>query len=370
MNVDIQTRMLDALEIFHYSFKFKNDLFVLVIKNPKHLDKIIVDLRVLHSSHIKVLILCTDFPQLQQKLSSWNERGCRFEFWESQSEKYIQESLLIKIKEVQIEDRIPVLSFSSHQVDASEFKLEASALKMASFLEADKLFLFSEHTGLNVDGVFQSHPSPNELDQFIKKGKNLNIDRSHLQNYRRFGKKHGIEMVLLEGKSGSLYTEIFTHNGSGTLITNDYPNLIRKAKLSDVMELSLLIKHYVHEGIILPIAEEVIVRSIDHFFVYTINDSIVAASTLIEYGKTAELAKFCTLPRFQGKGRAKKLALRMIEEAKRGGKKYVFALSILDKMWDFFLGLGFAPISRKELPTEWQVSYDFSRSSKAFSMKL
>jgi amino-acid N-acetyltransferase len=163
---------------------------------------------------------------------------------------------------------------------------------------------------------------------------------------------------------------VFTHSGSGTLFTLEYPNILRAATESDVREIMAIMQPYVAEGALKPVTEEELLRSIRTFMVYSVNGQIVCAAALRSYGDSVELAKLCTLPRFQARGRARALVLALVEEARKQGKRMIFALTVQPYVGEFFERLGFKPIERELLPEQWRQGYDFSRPSKAYNMQL
>jgi amino-acid N-acetyltransferase len=112
--------------------------------------------------------------------------------------------------------------------------------------------------------------------------------------------------------------------------------------------------------------EEALLSVIRSFTVYSVNGQIVAAAALITYGDSCELAKLCTLPRFQARGRARALVRAILESAKESGMRSVFALTVHSYVGEFFERLGFKAVPREELPEEWRAGYDFSRDSKAY----
>jgi amino-acid N-acetyltransferase len=248
--------------------------------------------------------------------------------------------------------------------------LDHFSTNLASRLTVDKIFFLSQDPGLIIDDQFLSHTTPDELQKFLSSESVINIGQPRMELLIEHSRNQGFDIVLLEGKSGCLFQEIFTHRGIGTLLTSTYPNTIRKAELSDVMDIALLMKPYVQSGAILAITEDELAAEIENYFVYSVNNSIVAAAKLTEYNDAAEMAKFCTLPRYQGKGRAHELAIRLIETATRIGKKSIFALSIDPRMFDFFRNLGFSECARNELPANWLQDYDLSRPSKSFQLTI
>jgi N-acetylglutamate synthase-like GNAT family acetyltransferase len=132
----------------------------------------------------------------------------------------------------------------------------------------------------------------------------------------------------------------------------------------------LLMSPSIKAGNVLSVSEEAVAHDIDQFYVYCVNDAIIASAKLIDYGAAAELGKFCTLPRYRGRGRARKLARNLIQRAREEGKVYVFGLSTSKEMWDFFKDLGFTETPRETLPDDWKRNYDFNRPSRAFRLDL
>ena len=139
-----------------------------------------------------------------------------------------------------------------------------------------------------------------------------------------------------------------------------------------------MLKPSIDNGWVLNVSEDQIAKLIKQFYVYTINTKIVAAAMIQDYTEdqtkvgsgAVELAKFCTIPRFQGRGVARELAKRLIQEAKQMNKSYVFSLSTNQAMWNLFHSLGMIETKREELPKKWLENYDLSRPSRAFKLKL
>ncbi len=365
MSESIETQMLDALELFHYSYRFRQHQFVLVLDDGARLEQLMLDIRVLYSSHIKIVILYRADQSIGDCLDRWGQRGFCFQHLASQT----PEQALEVLHQKRVWENVAVIGLDLSAEQEAE-PLTRQSLQIAEALGADKVFFLGAQKGLSRGGRFLSHPRPEELEDYLNRDEPLNMESVRLRTMIAEARRSGIEIIILEAKSGTLYEEIFTHRGSGTLLTDDYPNVIRQGRDGDLTDLLMLIRHDMQQGSILPISEESIAANIENYFVYTVNAAIVASATLVDYGECAELAKFCTLPRYQGKGRARQLAVQMIEKAAELKKDYVFALSVSPKMWDFFLGLGFEEVSRQGLSQVWQAQYDFSRPSKAFKKSV
>lgn len=376
----IEAQMLNALEIFHYESRFRESVFVIALDADIPLSNILTDLRVIQASDIRVVLFCRDAPELADELLRWTNRGTKFRYFLHPLGKDITKTFNNVLRREINAGVIPVIAlsgvgeedpkkpFTFRAERAKAFALQA--LDTAQDFAAQKVFFLTSFRGLEVDGKLKSHPSEEDIKRFLQGGHTINIGRDQLMFIQEQFVDRGIEIVLLEGTGGALFQEIFTHRGKGTLFTEDYPNVIRRGELADVTDISLLMKPYVATGAILPVGEDEIAASVNSYFLFTVNGVIVASARLADFGEACELAKFSTLPRFQGKGRARKLALAMIEEAKLQGKRKLFALSIEPRMWEFFTELGFEEVARETLPEEWRKTYDFSRPSKAFLFEL
>ena len=176
--------------------------------------------------------------------------------------------------------------------------------------------------------------------------------------------------VLLPGHSGAVFEELFTHHGAGVLVGDSAIEGIRPAQLDDVADVELLMRTEVERGVLRPIGPHEIPHTIQQHLVYGIDGFVVGTARLAPYGTWAELSRFAMLPRYRGRGRARKLGDALIEWAPRLGFTNLFALSIDARMWRFFETLGFSPIDRSQLPTQWRSAYDMRRPSRAYHRSL
>ena len=113
-----------------------------------------------------------------------------------------------------------------------------------------------------------------------------------------------------------------------------------------------------------------VLNAINSFTLYTVNSQIVALAALIDYEDCQELAKLCTLPRYQARGRARQLVLELLKKSREAGKRGLFALTVSDNVGEFFQQLGFEACQRDTLPQAWQDSYDFERPSKSYFFRF
>jgi N-acetylglutamate synthase-like GNAT family acetyltransferase len=369
MDPVIEVQMLNALEFFHYSSRFQERLFILALDGDINLENIVTDLRVLNAARIRCIVVAWNDERLEEKLNQWKRRGYPFGFSSfSTLHEFDQTEISTLISEYE-GGAIPVIGLKDPELSARDgSRMDQFAMNLARHFTVDKVFFLSSYDGLCIDDGFVSHLTPHEAGNFLKGADEVNIGQDRFEFFIQNNLDYGFEIVLLRGESGCLFQEIFTHRGKGSLLTNDYPNVIRRGKVSDVMDIALLLRPYISSGAILPVSEDSIAGEVEAYYVYTVNNSVVAIAKLTDHGSAMELAKFCTLPRYQGKGRARELAERMINTVRQANKEFIFALSIEPKMTDFFISLGFSECDRGTLPESWQVKYDMSRPSKAFKL--
>jgi N-acetylglutamate synthase-like GNAT family acetyltransferase len=371
MNESIDIQMLSALEFFHYSQRFQNHLFVLALEDDVDLKNLITDLRVINASSIQMILVCNYDLKLKDILDVWKLRGCPFVYFSMNPQDKLTSENKDQLEKQFKSSNIPVIGLSATQENENfSTTLGHFSMELVSHFTVDKVFFLSTTDGLYINEAFISHLTPQEASKHLEKPADINIGMDRLRYFVEQNLENGVEIVLLEGQSGCLFQEIFTHRGKGSLLTSDYPNTIRTGELADVLEISILMKPYIQSGTILPVTEDEVAKEIQDYYVYSVNNSIVASAKLTHYDSAVELAKFCTLPRYQGKGRARELAERMIQEVKETDKDMIFALTVEPKMVVFFKSLGFEECDRNSLPKEWLEKYDMQRSSKAFALKI
>lgn len=372
MSQQIEEQLLNALELFQYANRFRKSLFVLVFGPGIDVNSILTDLKLLQTSKILTAIVCKYDHSLETSFAKLNARGFRFAFRRWPTPRNHQPDLELTTIAALAEGAIPVYALEGQLMNTDDEgrSLFSQAADMAHELRAAKVVFLSDLQGLKIDNRIQSHIQPNEIPQLISEQHSFNVDRKMLELIASVNSRYHFDVVILDYATGSLFQEIFTHKGRGTLFSNEYSTAIRRAKLEDVFDISRLLRPYINSGTVRPVTDDQIAEHISDYFVFTINSAIVASAQLADYGEADALAKICTLPRYRGKGRAKQLARKLIEEAKARQKKYVFGLSIEPRMWIFFTSLGFTEIDRSTLPDSWKENYDFSRPSKAFRLDL
>jgi amino-acid N-acetyltransferase len=126
-----------------------------------------------------------------------------------------------------------------------------------------------------------------------------------------------------------LINEIFSNIGVGTLIYgNDYQQ-IRRATRHDVRAIYSLLRNAVKREELVPRSQQTIEKNIDQFFVYEIDENLVAVVSLSFYPdkpQLAELGSLYVVPYYHGRGLGKKMVAFACREAQQRGATEVIAL--------------------------------------------
>ncbi|HQQ62035.1 MAG TPA: amino-acid N-acetyltransferase [Pseudomonadales bacterium] len=266
---------------------------------------------------------------------------------------------------------LPCLGYSASG-EIFNLAIENIATHVAQALDADKLIAFIATPGLlDKQGQLQRELKPAQATALLKKhaidhelsalraAVNF-IDHSTAENHK--ARAH----LISYSKNGSLLEELFTREGSGTLIAHDSAELIRAATLDDVGGILELIQPLEAEGVLVRRSREVLEAEISNFTVIEHEGLIAACSALYTYpdSKMAEVACVATHPHYRGGGRASLLLDHLEKLAKKRGLKKLFVLTTQTAHW--FVEKGFVHAKIDQLPNKKQQLYNYQRNSRIF----
>jgi len=395
---DDTRELFRALEFAHYAERFRDSTFVIAMPSGKLFADLELDFKVLAGYRIK-LVLVTGDPdfQLEPQILQANQRGSHFQL-------SLLTDLLFQPEEQSLQldfprvlasldlGRTPVIAYHRGGAEATagsgpteiDTAPEGAAGEeaidpvytlgglVAARLGVSKLFLVHPLAGALRNALPRSSVQTGELEDLPDRLRGIGLPAAApICEFIAAQLVRGIpDVVLLEGRSAQLFREVFTYDGAGILFTATRASRIRRAHMRDVTDMTLLLRPEVESGAILPVTVSRIEANINNYWIYEIDGMPVGLAGLKRYGEHAELAQFTTLPRYRGHGRARELAQFLMQQAREQGFRYVFALSIDPRMWEFFQYLGFQPIEREALPLEWQKQYDMQRPSRALLKEL
>ena len=246
---------------------------------------------------------------------------------------------------------------------------EDVATQAAIALKADKLIVFSQYQGVvnREDKLLRTieleqlrHAIENDDIQTepsvlraLSTSVAADIPRAHCISYE---------------KDGALLEELFTRDGTGSLVLRNHYEQLRRATIEDVGGILRLIKPLEESGVLVKRSRERLENEIEHFSVIERDGMIIGCAALYTYPEeqSAELACVATHRDYRGKNRGERLLESVIQYAQIQGIKRLFVLTTVTAHW--FLEQGFKPASFDKLPNQKKELYNFQRNSKVFEL--
>ena len=164
--------------------------------------------------------------------------------------------------------------------------------------------------------------------------------------------------------------ELFTHDGAGTLVTEDEYEKLRTATIEDIGGILELLHPLEKEGILVKRSRKLLEEEISQFRLLDRDGRIIACAALYPFKEEdmAEVACVVTHANYQGKSRGSRLLTMLEKEALDMGLKTLFVLTTQTAHW--FLEKGFVETSMEQLPKSRQSIYNLQRNSKVFFKTL
>ena len=169
---------------------------------------------------------------------------------------------------------------------------------------------------------------------------------------------------------GAILQELFTRDGSGTMISNSPYDVVRPAGIDDINGILELLEPLERQGVLVERSREKLELEIDHFTVMERDGVIIACAALYPYPaeQTAEFACLAVHADYNNEGRGEQLLALMEKAAARNQLKSIFALTTHAEHW--FLERGYTNATLADLPVERKSLYNFQRNSKVLIKKL
>ena len=280
------------------------------------------------------------------------------------------------------QDNIVLISNLGYSPTGEIFNLpsEELAVGVASALNADKLIMFGAQEGITdshgelrtellaatakrlVSHYFARHEDPSRpytetacLLSAAADACGLGIPRCHLVSYK---------------EDGALLTELFTRDGTGTMISKESYEQVRPATIEDVGGIIEVIAPLEERGVLVRRSRELLEAEIEQFSVVERDSVIIGCAALYPFSEeaVAELACVAISDEYRGGNRGELLLEHMEDRAKEQGLKQLFVLTTRTAHW--FQERGFAEQPLDSLPGQRKTLYNFQRNSKVFFKQL
>ncbi len=169
---------------------------------------------------------------------------------------------------------------------------------------------------------------------------------------------------------GALIKELFTRDGTGTMVYCDSYEVIRRGRIDDVGGIIKLISAQEKLGVLVRRSRELLETEVDQFTVMEKDGMIIACAALYPYpdNHSGELACVVTHEDYRSGGRAAKLLTHIERQAHKLRLKTLFTLTTQTAHW--FLEQGFTGGDLSNLPDQKQSLYNYRRNSKVFIKQL
>jgi amino-acid N-acetyltransferase len=273
---------------------------------------------------------------------------------------------------------IPVLPPIGFGPDGKSLRLNSDLLaaEVAEALQATKILFLGPVAGLEIDGEFRREISLEALQQIAREAP-ARIDPA-VQSKAL----HAIKAIetgtprvhILDGRIfDGLLNEIFSNDGVGSLVYgNDYQQ-IRRARKGDVRLIYNLTRNAVRREELIHRTQQAIEKNIEQFYVFEVDENIIACVTLYFYPdspRVAEVGSLYVMPFYHNRGIGRKMVEYAGMVAKERGADTLLALSTQN--FGFFTNVcGFEEASKEALPEARLRTYDESgRNAKVLRKPL
>jgi amino-acid N-acetyltransferase len=260
------------------------------------------------------------------------------------------------------------------------FNLSAAdvARGAAVALGADKLIFLTEdpdgqtHSADQTRDILAPNLLAREIDALLAGSPEIPEDIAQCLRAGAEACRNGIRRVHLvqRRRGGALLRELFTPDGSGTLISAEPYEDLRPARVDDVTGILELLRPLEDGGVLVRRSRERLETEIDRFFLTERDGLITACAALYPYASEgmAELACVAVHPEYRGTGRGDRLLAHMEDIARTMRIGRLFVLTTQTAHW--FRERGFEPASIDALPMQRQALYNFQRNSQVYIKTL
>lgn len=282
------------------------------------------------------------------------------------------------IKELIAQQIVPLISPLAFGPDGRSLRVNSDlmAAELAEALNATKIIFLTPHAGLEIDGEVRREIAVDALRTLLaeKPGSLAEPSTSKAMHAVKAIETGTPRVHILDGRIfDGLLNEIFSNDGVGTLVYGNEYQQIRRATKRDVRTIHHLIRNAVRREELVQRNQKDIEKNIDLFYVFEVDENIIAVVTLYFYPERpqlAELGSLYVMPFYHNRGIGKKMVEYACLQAKERGASEVIALSTQN--FGFFTNsCGFEETTTDILPETRLKSYEESgRNAKVLRKPL
>lgn len=204
----------------------------------------------------------------------------------------------------------------------------------------------------------EANLSPDVVEAFVKTGWSIaalekGVKRAH----------------IIAPINGALLQELYTRDGSGTLISRDIYEGIRNANVNDVAGIHELIEPFITAGFLVDRPKNVLEKDIESYYVFTRDNLIIACAQLKMFENGfAEIGCMVVKKEYRSQGRGDAMLCFLERLSVMCGCPNVFVLSTQTMEW--FVEHGYSAVDVDQLPPSRKAVYNYQRRSKIYMKKI
>jgi amino-acid N-acetyltransferase len=270
---------------------------------------------------------------------------------------------------------IPLIPPLGYDGEGRTFRVnsDAIAVEVAEAMRAMKILYLSASEGLFIGGEMVRQLSIAEAEELVRK-RRAQVDARLLSKleYAARACRQGVARVhLLDGtRDEALLSEVFSHEGVGTMVYSNEYQQIRRIFKKDVRAVMSLIRQSVVSEELVRRTRADILADLDDYWVLEIDRNLIGCVAVHLYPeeKQAELACLYVNKAHEGEGYGRKLMSFAEQLAAEKGMRQLFALST--QAFNFFQQKGgFLEVTPDQLPPERRRRYDSSARNSKIMLK-
>lgn len=256
--------------------------------------------------------------------------------------------------------------------EAFNLTMEDVATSIAAALRADKFVLVTDSDGVHdLGGHLYSELTIAQAERLMAENE-VDADAVYNLRFALRALRAGVDRVhvLPCTLDGGVLTELFTHDGVGTMIAAEDLESLREATIDDVGGLIKLLEPLEADGTLVKRPREKIEREIERFTVLEHDGVIYGCAALYAFPESGvgEMAAVTVHPDYQSYGDGERLLKRIEARARAAGLRKLFVLTTRTAHW--FLKRGFVMATVEALPIERQKLYNWQRKSQILIKNL
>lgn len=266
-------------------------------------------------------------------------------------------------------NNVVLISPIGYSPSGEVFNLSAEkvATEVAIALKAEKLILMTEQNCMHpTSGHKIQQITTLEAQQLLENNPSLPESVYLPVQAAIHGSQAGIERIHLINRKqdGALLLELFSRDGSGTLISSSPYEEMRQATLNDIAGILELIVPLEQQGKLIKRSREKIEMEIADYLIIERDGLIIGCTALHQIAESPAgvIACMAVHPDYGKTGRASRMLEGIYQIADLKNMQKLYVLSTQTAQW--FLERGFIPIEFNKLPEYLKRSYNTQRNSK------